>query len=90
MAKKSDQENLQNVVFRMTPSEIERVDRMAEKLGRTRSQCLRNLIVVGLEEAEMFERFGIIRGVITVRDICGWMSAKVSKAISEEIDPQKE
>lgn len=89
MAKKSDQENLQNVVFRMSPSEIERVDELAEKIGRTRSQCLRNLIVVGLEEAAMFEKLGIVRAAITVRDICGWMSSKVSKAITEDIDSEK-
>ncbi|MDY0262977.1 hypothetical protein [Syntrophotalea acetylenica] len=86
MTKKSEQENLQNVVFRMTPSEIDRVDKFAEKIGSTRSQCIRNLIIVGLEEAEIFEKFGLIRAGITVRDICGWMSEKVSRAISQEID----
>lgn len=89
MPKKKDQENLQNVVFRMTPSEIERLDRMAEKIGRTRSQFLRNLIVVGLEETEMFEKFGLVRAAITVRDICGWMSMKVSQGISEDFDKEK-
>lgn len=89
MAKKPEQETMQNVVFRMTPSEIERLDRMAEKVQSTRSQFLRQLIIVGLEETEMFQRFGLIRAAITVRDICGWMSAKVSRAISDEIDPEK-
>ena len=89
MARKKEQENLQNVVFRMTPSEIERLDRMADKIGRTRSQLLRNLIVVGLEEIELFEKFGMVRASITVRDICSWMSMKVSKGISEEIDKEE-
>lgn len=87
MAKK-DKENLENVVFRMAPSEIARVNRLAEKLGLTRSQCLRNLAVVGLEEAELFERVGIIRTAITMRDICGWMSSKVAKVLSEDKDPE--
>jgi len=89
MTQKKDKENLQNVVFRMTPSEIERLDRMAEKIGRTRSQFLRNLIIVGLEETETFEKFGLVRAVITVRDICGWMSMKVSQGISTEMDKEK-
>lgn len=88
MAKKSDQENLQNVVFRMTPSEIERLDQVAEKAGLTRSQFLRNLIIVGLEETELFEKFGLVRAAITVRDICGWMSMKVSQGIAKELDAQ--
>jgi len=82
-------ENLEPVQFRMSPDEIERLDRMAERLGHTRSHFLRNLVVVGLEETEMLERFGIVRASITVRDICSWMSHKVSKTISEELDQDK-
>lgn len=89
MSKKDEQENLQNVVFRMTPSEIARIDRIAEKAGLTRSQFLRNLIVVGLEETELFERFGLVRATLTVRDICSWMSMKVSQVVSEEMKPNK-
>ena len=74
----------------MTPSEIARLDRIAEKGGLTRSQFLRNLIIVGLEETELFEKFGLVRAVITVRDICGWMSMKVSQGISQGIDIEKE
>ena len=84
MNKKIEQEVQQNVVFRMTPTEIERLDRLADKLGITRSQFIRNLIVVGLEETETFEKFGLVRATITVRDICSWMSMKVSQKIIEE------
>ena len=86
MTTKKEQENLQNVVFRMTPTEIARLDKIADKVGITRSQFLRNLIVVGLEETEIFEKFGLVRAGITVRDICSWMSMKVSQGISGEID----
>lgn len=86
MATKKEQETLQNVVFRMTPSEIERLDLMAEKYGVTRSQFLRNLIMVGLEESEMFNKFGLVRAAITVRDICGWMSSQVSRTLAKDIE----
>jgi len=82
--KKNEQEVQQNVVFRMTPSEIERLDRLASRTGITRSQFIRNLIIVGLEETETFEKFGMVRAAITVRDICSWMSMKVAKKIVEE------
>ena len=82
--KKNEQEVQQNVVFRMTPSEIERLDRLASRTGITRSQFIRNLIIVGLEETETFEKFGLVRAAITVRDICSWMSMKVSQKITDE------
>lgn len=89
MTKKADQENLQNVVFRMTPSEIARLDKLAEKGGLTRSHFIRNLIIVGLEETEIFDKFGLVRATITARDICSWMSMKVSHAISGPVEPEK-
>ena len=83
MARKKQDETLQNVVFRLTPSEIERLDRFANKADLTRSQFLRNLITVGLEEVAALERFGIMRTSLTIRDICSWMSSKVTKAVEE-------
>jgi hypothetical protein len=86
MARKKQDETLQNVVFRMTPTEIGRLDRLALKADLTRSQFLRNLIVVGLEEVEVLEKFGIIRTSLTIRDICSWMSNKVTQAVNGEMD----
>ncbi len=86
MARKKQDETLQNVVFRMTPSEIERLDRLAEKADLTRSQFLRNIILVGLDEVELLEKFGIMRSAITIRDICSWMSNKVTQAVNGEMD----
>ena len=86
MARKKQDETLQNIVFRLTPSEIERLDRLAKKADLTRSQFLRNLITVGLEEVEMLEKFGIIRTSLTIRDICSWMSNKVTQAVNGEMD----
>lgn len=86
MTKKSDQEAMQNVVFRMTPDEIENLDNFADQMGLTRSQLIRNLVVVGMEETEIFKKLGLVRAVITVRDICSWMSHKVSQGISADLD----
>jgi len=84
MSKKKD--NLEPVQFRMSPEEIARIDRLAEKGGLTRSQFLRNLVVVGLEETETMEKLGLVRATITVRDICYWMSMKVTQSISGDLD----
>jgi len=79
-------ENLQNIVFRMTPSEIDRLDRLADKIGLTRSQFLRNLVLQGLEETEVFEKAGLVRAAITVRDIYRWMADKGVKGLSDELE----
>jgi len=81
-----EKENLQNVVFRMTPSEIARLDRLAEKLDFNRSQFLRNLVITGLEEGEAFEKVGLIRAAITVRDIYRWMANKGTQGLIDELD----
>lgn len=84
MSKKIEKENLQNVIFRMTPSEVERLDKLAEKADLTRSQFIRNLIVIGMDETETFNKLGLFRAAITVRDICSWMSHKVSDEIAKD------
>ena len=84
MSKKAE-EVQQNVVFRMTPSEIERLDQFAERMDMTRSQLIRNLVTVGMEEVEVFEKMGLARAAITVRDICAWMSNKVTTGIQQDL-----
>jgi len=40
-----------------------RLDRIAEKAGIKRSDLMRNLILVGLEEVETFDALGLVRFV---------------------------
>lgn len=80
-------ENLQIVNFRMTPDEIARLDRLAARFGLSRSQYLRNIVLLDVEETETFEKFGIVRAAITVRDILGWMEAK-RKKVTDELERQ--
>lgn len=85
MPKKKKSENLQIVNFRMTPEEIERMDRLADKLGKTRSQYLRSSILLGIEEDEAFEKVGLLRAALTVKKIYDWMGS-TAKSFSEDID----
>ena len=41
------------------PEFIEKIDKMAEKLGLSRSQMIRNLTESGYEDAVMLDRFGL-------------------------------
>jgi predicted DNA-binding protein len=92
MAKKNE-ENLQNFMVRLSPSTIARIDRYADMASLTRSQFVRNLIEEGLDETDMFDRVGLVRAAITVRDICRWMidrgAAGLSKEIQDKDQPEK-
>lgn len=88
MTDKQTQDNLQLVNFRATADEIARLDQMAQECGHTRSQMIRNLVTVGMDEYSIFKRLGIMRAAITVRDVLGWMADK-SKHASQDIDKDK-
>lgn len=87
---KLNPETLQTVNFRISEDELATVDRLALKAGITRSQFLRNLVTVGLEEATTFEKFGILRASITIRDILDWMKNKVEAEEGTPQDAEKE
>lgn len=84
MTKKPSETPTTVVNFRLSDEELAKVDRLAAKGGLTRSQFLRNLIVAGVEEVEMLESVGLVRAVITIRDVIGWMGDKAKKLNEQE------
>jgi predicted transcriptional regulator len=43
----------------LDPEFVEKVDKMADRLGLSRSQIMRNLMMSGYEDAELLDRFGL-------------------------------
>jgi hypothetical protein len=43
----------------LDPQFVENIDKMADKLGLSRSQLMRNLMESGYEDAVMLEKFGL-------------------------------
>ena len=43
----------------LTQEEMERIERIAKKVGKTKSHLARNLVLIALEDAELFEKFGL-------------------------------
>ena len=85
MTEKQTQDNLQLVNFRATAEEIARLDQIALEVGKTRSQMIRDLLSVSMDEYALFKKLGIMRAAITIRDVLGWMADK-SKRSAEDID----
>ncbi len=48
---------------------VERIDRLAKKLGHTRSLMMRTMLIQGLEDAEMVDKTGIFSAVIFSKEI---------------------
>lgn len=48
---------------------IERIDRLANKLGHSRSQMMRTFMIQGLDDAEMIDKTGIFSAVTFSKEI---------------------
>jgi len=53
----------------LTEEEMERIEKVAKKIGMTKSRLARNLTLVGLEDAELFEKMGIFEMAKLIRKI---------------------
>lgn len=85
---KPKKDYMQIVNFRISDDELEDLDNLAGLLSLTRSQLIRDLVVIGLEEASIYHGAGMTRSMITVRDLRQWMIHKA--AILEEKEPGQE
>ncbi len=78
----------QQFTIMLKPSVVKEIDRIAERLGLTRSQLMANYIDFGMEETKGMERVGIIKAVSVFKRMTG--SLKNDKVSSEEIrKPEK-
>ena len=61
----------QQYTIMLRPSVVKEIDRIAEKVGLTRSQLMANYIEFGMEESQGMERVGIIKALSAYRKIKG-------------------
>lgn len=61
----------QQYTIMLKPSVVKEIDRIAEKIGMTRSQLMGNYIEFGMEETQGMERVGIIKAVSVFRKMKG-------------------
>ncbi|MBN2254624.1 MAG: ribbon-helix-helix protein, CopG family [Deltaproteobacteria bacterium] len=75
---KKDEAKKQYTVM-LEPSTVEEIDKLAEKIGITRSQLMRNLIITGIEDTKMLDKLGIIGTVKIARDLYEKIVIGISK-----------
>lgn len=85
MTDKQTQDTLQIVNFRLTAAEIVQLDQIAEKLDLTRSQLIRNMVTSGMEEFALFNKIGIVKAMLTVRDVMEMIGSK-KNSTPEDLD----
>lgn len=70
MSKKRDPqgEKIVQLTCYMEESAVKKIDTLAKKLGRSRSQFVRNLVLVGLEDASVLNALGVLRLAKVISD----------------------
>lgn len=72
----------QQYTIMLKPSVVQEIDRIADRIGLTRSQLMANYIEFGMEETQGMERVGIIKAVSAFKKMTG--SLQNDKVLSEE------
>lgn len=67
MGRSPVKEAKQQYTIMLKPSVVKEIDRIADRLGLTRSQLMGNYIEYGMEETQGMERVGIIKAVSAYR-----------------------
>lgn len=74
--RKPDEEKLYNVTIGLTASEIERLDKMADRVGHSRRKLASDLFLLSLELMEDYERLKLVTLAVFVRDKVNLASLK--------------
>ncbi|MBP9014150.1 MAG: hypothetical protein KBG22_11120 [Smithella sp.] len=74
----------QQYTIMLKPSVVKEIDRIAERVGLTRSQLMSNYIEFAMEETQGMERVGIIKAISVYRRLKGDLIPR-EEISSEEI-----
>jgi len=61
-----------------------RVDNFARQIGVTRSDMIRNLVSVGLSDAEMLQKFGVLPTALKLMEIKGRFQATIEEYFARQ------
>ncbi len=64
MPRRAVKEARQQYSVMLKPSTVKELDRIAEKLGLTRSQFMGNLVESALEDAKIIDRIGLFKMIV--------------------------
>ena len=64
MGRPKKEKKLEQINVMLERSDIEKIERLAKKIGITRGQLMRNLVKNSLDEALLFDKTGFL-GVVT-------------------------
>jgi len=65
MGRPKKEKKLEQINVMLERSDIEKIERLAKKIGITRGQLMRNLVKNGLDEALLLDKIGFLGVVIS-------------------------
>jgi len=66
---KDEKKNLIQIGVSLEEEVVETIDRLSRRLKMSRSEFAKNLILIGLDDARLMERFGVFKIRELVRDL---------------------
>jgi predicted DNA-binding protein len=69
IGKKMEEKRKYEVRVRLTKEEMERIEKVANKLGIPKARLIRNLTLAGLEDAELLEKLGFFEAIKLIEKI---------------------
>jgi len=67
---------LTTVTVRLPESDVDQIDKFAEKFNLSRSEMLRNIFQVGLDELRALDRVGAVGAFTSFRSFAAWIREK--------------
>ena len=74
----------------LKPSVVKEIDKLAKKLGVSRSQLMANLIDIGLDDAKLFNNLGLFRLVMAGGKAAGKLKKAFYKGELEFLEEEAE
>ena len=74
----------ENYTIQLEPEFVEKLDKLADKLGITRSQLMRNLVKAAYEDAAIYEKIRLIAATQFFQEITDYKEKLMSKLFSKK------
>jgi hypothetical protein len=79
MARPTKESPKKQYTIMLEPEIVERIDKIAEKCGLSRSNLMKNFLLIGLDLAFVYESFGIVAAVGMGRKLVDWFKKSKSE-----------
>lgn len=79
-----------NYTIQLDPDFVERIDKLADKLGMSRGQLMRNCLLTGFDDALMLDKIGLLQAINYIQKLRDFKQAiyEVEVTIEFKVRPK--